>query len=47
MPQGGAETGSVRERGQADPTIEQLRAEAMKWGRKPRRLGAWYVTEHM
>lgn len=47
MPQGGAETGSVRERGQADPTIEQLRAEAMEWGRKPRRYGTWYVTEHM
>ncbi|WP_243077075.1 ABC transporter permease [Microbacterium sp. SS28] len=31
----------------AQPTLEELRAEAMEWGRKPRRLGTWYVTEHM
>ncbi|MFH8250666.1 ABC transporter permease [Microbacterium sp. B2969] len=29
------------------PTLEELRAEAMEWGRKPRRRGLWYVTEHM
>ncbi|MGV9194949.1 ABC transporter permease [Microbacterium sp. MC2] len=29
------------------PTLEQLRAEALEWGRKPRRRGSWYVTEHM
>ncbi|WP_374113586.1 ABC transporter permease [Microbacterium sp. zg.B48] len=31
----------------AQPSLEELRAEAMQWGRKPRALGAWYVTEHM
>lgn len=30
-----------------NPTLDELRAEAMEWGRKPRRLGSWYVTEHM
>lgn len=29
------------------PTLDELRAEAMAWGRKPRGRGAWYVTEHM
>ncbi|MEI2269096.1 ABC transporter permease [Microbacterium sp. No. 7] len=29
------------------PTLDELRAEAMEWGRKPRRFGSWYVTEHM
>ncbi|WP_448389171.1 ABC transporter permease [Microbacterium aurum] len=29
------------------PTLDELRAEAMAWGRKPRRRGSWYVTEHM
>ncbi|QKJ21236.1 ABC transporter permease [Microbacterium hominis] len=29
------------------PTLEELRAEALEWGRKPRRRGALYVTEHM
>src|SRR5690606_24243527 len=29
------------------PTLEQLQAEALEWGRRPRRLGSWYVTEHM
>lgn len=28
-------------------SLDELRAEAMAWGRKPRRRGAWYVTEHM
>jgi len=31
----------------AQPTLDELRAEAMEWGRKPRRFGSWYVTEHM
>lgn len=31
----------------AAPSLEELRAEAMEWGRKPRRFGSWYVTEHM
>lgn len=30
-----------------DATLAELRAEAMQWGRKPRRYGTWYVTEHM
>ncbi len=29
------------------PSLDELRAEAMQWGRKPRRRGGWYVTEHM
>ncbi|WP_133545939.1 ABC transporter permease [Microbacterium sp. BK668] len=29
------------------PTLDELRAEAMVWGRKPRRRGTLYVTEHM
>ncbi|MFT4281456.1 ABC transporter permease [Microbacterium sp.] len=29
------------------PTLDELRAEAIEWGRKPRRRGSWYVTEHM
>ena len=29
------------------PTLDELRAEAMEWGRKPRAFGGWYVTEHM
>jgi len=29
------------------PTLAELRAEAMEWGRRPRRFGSWYVTEHM
>lgn len=31
----------------ADLTLDELRAEAMEWGRKPRGLGSFYVTEHM
>ena len=31
----------------ADATLDELRAEAMEWGRKPRARGTWYVTEHM
>ena len=30
-----------------DPTLDELRAEAMEWGRKSRSRGTWYVTEHM
>lgn len=29
------------------PTLDELRAEATAWARKPRRRGTWYVTEHM
>lgn len=29
------------------PSLDDLRAEAMAWGRKPRGRGTWYVTEHM
>ena len=29
------------------PSLDELRAEAMQWGRRPRALGTWYVTEHM
>ncbi len=29
------------------PSLDELRAEAMEWGRKPRAFGTWYVTEHM
>lgn len=28
-------------------SLDELRAEAMAWGRKPRARGSWYVTEHM
>ena len=31
----------------AQPSLDELRAEALEWGRKPRAFGAWYVTEHM
>lgn len=30
-----------------DTALDELRAEAMEWGRKPRARGTWYVTEHM
>nr|BFF10552.1 ABC transporter permease [Microbacterium flavescens] len=30
-----------------DADLDELRAEAMEWGRKPRGLGTLYVTEHM
>lgn len=29
------------------PGLDELRAEALEWGRRPRRSGTWYVTEHM
>lgn len=29
------------------PSLDELRAEAMEWGRAPRAKGGWYVTEHM
>jgi len=32
---------------QAHPSLDELRAEALEWGRRPRRHGSWYVTEHM
>ncbi len=31
----------------AHPSIDELRAEALAAGRKPRRFGSWYATEHM
>jgi lipooligosaccharide transport system permease protein len=31
----------------ADDGLEELRAEAMTWGRKARGFGSFYVTEHM
>ena len=31
----------------AAPSLDELRAEALQWGRKPRMFGTWYVTEHM
>ena len=31
----------------AHPTLDELRAEAMAWGRRPRARGGWYATEHM
>ena len=30
-----------------DASLDDLRAEALAWGRKARGRGAWYVTEHM
>ncbi|MCT9002732.1 ABC transporter permease [Microbacterium memoriense] len=30
-----------------DEALDDLRAEAMAWGRKPRLFGTWYVAEHM
>jgi lipooligosaccharide transport system permease protein len=30
-----------------DAGLDELRAEAMEWGRKPRAFGSYYVTEHM
>lgn len=32
--------------GRTHPSLDELRAEAMAAGRKPRRRGSWYVTEH-
>ncbi|WP_308493182.1 ABC transporter permease [Microbacterium terrisoli] len=31
----------------AHPSLDELRAEAMARGRRPRRFGSWYATEHM
>lgn len=31
----------------AHPSLDELRAEAMEWARKPRSRGGLYVTEHM
>jgi lipooligosaccharide transport system permease protein len=30
-----------------DASLDELRQEALTWGRKPRAFGTWYVTEHM
>ena len=43
----GGPAGSQEQRDGAHPTLDELRAEALEWGRKPRRYGSWYVTEHM
>lgn len=32
---------------QTAPSADELREEALAWGRRPRRRGTWYVTEHM
>lgn len=29
------------------PSLDELREEALAWGRRPRARGTWYVTEHM
>lgn len=29
------------------PSLDELRDEALSWGRKPRGRGSWYVAEHM
>ena len=29
------------------PSVDELRAEAMEWGSRARGLGTWYVMEHM
>jgi lipooligosaccharide transport system permease protein len=34
-------------RAQTQPTLDELRDEALAWGRRPRARGSWYVTEHM
>ncbi|OCG74710.1 ABC transporter permease [Microbacterium sediminis] len=31
----------------AHPGLDELREEALAWGRKPRARGTWYVAEHM
>jgi lipooligosaccharide transport system permease protein len=31
----------------AHPSLDELRAEALAAGRRPRRFGSWYVTEHI
>lgn len=30
----------------AHPSLDELREEAMRFGKRPRRYGSWYVTEH-
>lgn len=30
-----------------DASLDELRAEALAWGRRPRARGAWYASEHM
>jgi len=47
MPPAGAASSAAPTATSAHPSIDELRAEAMEWGRKPRGLGTWYVTEHM
>jgi lipooligosaccharide transport system permease protein len=47
MPQPAASAAAPVAATRVQPTLDELRAEAMQWGRKPRALGTWYVTEHM
>ena len=42
----GASTGLSSAKGR-ETSLDELRAEALAWGRKPRGRGAWYVAEHM
>lgn len=42
MPEAGASASTI-----THPGLDELRAEALAWGRKPRRYGGWYVTEHI
>lgn len=42
-PRTGPAPGGVR----PQPSLEELRSEALAAGRRPRRFGSWYVTEHM
>lgn len=37
----------MSDRAISSPTLDELRQEALEWGRRPRARGAWYVTEHM
>ncbi len=40
-------SGPVGSSATAQPTLDELRAEALAGGQRPRRWGSWYVTEHM
>jgi len=41
------DTGAPVAAGTAPPSLDELRAEALAWGRRPRARGSWYTTEHM
>jgi len=38
---------SIASPSSAEVSLDELRREALEWGRRPRRFGSWYVTEHM